>query len=225
MKLSIVLGTLNRMPLLAKCLPSIHASAAGLPYEIVVVDGGSDDGTQEYLLEQPRTTILWQRQRLGAVRAFNAGFAAAQGEYVANLNDDALVRGSTLADACHYLDSHPNCGQVAIPFYDPGSPPKVERVMAGRRRQEFIYANFGVTRRRLGERLGWWGTYHHYGGDTELSLNIWKAGFTVDILKSGLIEHFRTDDATRVQKYSNRDFKRKWEAWDGTISQPDLALV
>ena len=226
LQLSVVLGTLNRLESLMGAVASIRASCVGLESEIIVVDGGSRDGTAEYLLEQPDVRTIWQRTRLGAVEAFNAGFAAAHGTYVANLNDDMRVEGDTLRLAVDYLDTHELCGQVAIPFEDPDVPLRVEYVTAGLRHVTYRYANFGVTRRWLGEALGWWGkVYHHYGGDTELSLLVWQAGFTVDTLPGGRITHLRQRDATRIINYSNKAFKTRWERWDNNVVPIQPALV
>lgn len=214
-KLSVVTGTLNRAAFIERLIPSVRHSAAGLALELIVVDGGSTDGTADYLIEQPDVTVIWQRERLGAVAAFNAGFAAASGEYVAALNDDCVVMRDTLAKACAHLDLHPRCGQVAIPFSDPKHAPAVDYVKAGTPPRRYLYANFGVTRRALGDQLGWWGDLYHYGGDTELSLKIWRAGYTVDVLPGGLIEHYRAQDETRQAQDRHGEFVKRWEAWDG----------
>lgn len=220
-KLSIVTGTLDRLPLLMRCLDSVRAACAGLAFELIVVDGGSVDGTAEFLQEQPDVRVVWQGRRLGAVAAFNAGFELASGEYVANLNDDCTVRGGVLRAACQLLDQDSKVGQVAIAFADPRHSPAVHYVTVGTPDRAWLYANFGVTRRELGRRLGWWGDFfHHYGGDTELSLQVWKAGFRVEPLPAPsadyCIAHVRANDATRLPNDGEgRALGRRWRAWDG----------
>ena len=95
MKLSIVIGTLNRLRHLIKCIESVRQSCGNMDYEIIVVDGGSIDGTPQWASKQ-RLIFIEQGAAYGAVYAFNAGFAAAEGEYVAALNDDCIVVGPTL---------------------------------------------------------------------------------------------------------------------------------
>lgn len=217
--LSVVLGTLNRLTLLKDCIPSIRQSAGDIPIEIIVVDGGSADGTAEYLLEQDSLIPIWQGGRLGAVAAFNAGFAAASGAYVCNLNDDAVCKGPVLAYACYLLDKLPGAGQVALPFSDPRHEPAVHSVNVGTPERKYLYANFGVTRRELGASLGWWGKFdYHYGGDTELSLQIWRAGFSV-VAAAGradcYIQHYRSQDETRRDNVSGKALGQRWRAWTG----------
>lgn len=226
-RLSVVLGTLDRLPVLEACIRSIRESCGEVWKEIIVVDGGSVDGTAEYLREQEANgwiNVIWQGERLGAIKAFNAGFRAARGQYVANLNDDAVCIGPVLQEAVRILDTRKGVGQVALPFSDPRHPPSVHKVAVGTPAREYLYANFGVTRRDLGDRLGWWGDFSdHYGGDTELSLQVWKAGYSVYPLSSrmatgtGYIRHYRLQDQTRREN-DGQGWKlgRRWKDWDGS---------
>jgi len=208
-KLSVVIATLNRLPYLKKCI----ASCAGAD-EIIVVDGGSIDGTLEWLRTQ-RVILIEQGAAYGAVYAFNTGFSAAEGDYVAALNDDCVVVGDTLHRAVAYLDTHDRCGQVAIPWHDVGDRDiRVMHVTLGRQQVDVIYANFGVTRRAIGDAVGWWGQWEHYAGDCELSFNVMMSGYTVDELTGGEILHYRVHDSTRQTCYYNRAFMEKWMTID-----------
>jgi glycosyltransferase involved in cell wall biosynthesis len=214
MKLSVVVATLNRLQWLQKCVASIAPSCEGISREIIVVDGGSTDGTLEWLRGQD-IVLIEQGMRLGAVKAFNDGFWAADGVYVAALNDDCVVVGPTLRLACEYLDTHEKCGQVAIPWHDIGDIDiAVQHVTIGRQQVKVIYANFGVTRRRLGDEVGWWGNWYHYSGDCELSFNVLMRGYTVDALPGGQIDHFRVQDSVRQICYYNPEFMQKWMTLD-----------
>ena len=216
MKLSIVVATLNRLPYLKRCIASISPSCGGLDHEIIVVDGGSHDGTLDWLRARRDIITIEQCYPFGAVHAFNAGFWAAEGEHVAALNDDCIVVGDTLKLAADYLDAHPETGQVAIPWYDKGSTTRdVQHVEIGLQRLLVIYANFGVTRRSVGDAVGWWGTlWEHYGGDCELSFMILSTGWHVDELPGGAVEHYRVHDDTRRVCYYNPAFTQRWYTID-----------
>jgi glycosyltransferase involved in cell wall biosynthesis len=189
---SIVTGTLNRLALLQRLLDSIQLDLqpSKLTHEIIIVDGGSTDGTLEYL-RSTDVRLIEQGQRLGSTKAFDAGFAQARGRYVVNLNDDAAIHPSVIPSAVQ---------QVAIPYHNPKPDDRVyvrDVEIDGVRR---AFANFGVTRRALGETLGWWRSdlYRQYGGDTHLSWAIWEVGYRVEsMLAAGYIEHFEAQDATR----------------------------
>ena len=207
-ELSIVLGTYNRYGHLAALMDSIRETVTR-PYEVVVADGGSTDGTREYLVAQPDVVFIGERALHGAVNAYNKAFGLARGRYVAHLNDDCRLLGGCLDAACALLDADERIGQVALPFIDGQGPPQVNYVhMDG---INVLYANFGVLRREVGNALGWWGDYlHTYGGDCELSFRIWEAGYRVAALKGYALHHYREQDELRRENVESRHFLDRW---------------
>jgi GT2 family glycosyltransferase len=83
--------------------------------EIVVVDNGSSDGTVGYLKElsarNPRVRPFFNAQNVGFARATNQGIAAARGDVLVLLNNDALVPPGWLSRLVGYLDGE-NVGAV-----------------------------------------------------------------------------------------------------------------
>lgn len=77
-------------------IPAVIANAAAQtvrPYEVVVVDGGSTDGTREWLEERAREEHGWlvvvDNERAIIPVALNLGIAAARGELVARMDAHA----------------------------------------------------------------------------------------------------------------------------------------
>jgi GT2 family glycosyltransferase len=60
----------------------------GIPYEVVLVDGGSTDGTIEWAKAQPDVKLIEDGKLVGAISAFTRGAFAASGKYVLLANDD-----------------------------------------------------------------------------------------------------------------------------------------
>src|SRR5215211_4475406 len=76
-------------------LPANVASVAslGVPHEHIVIDGGSKDGTVEFLRAHEDPALRWVSEPdRGQTHAVNKGIAMARGEFLAWLNaDDAYV--------------------------------------------------------------------------------------------------------------------------------------
>ncbi len=82
----------------------------GPTFEFVLVDGNSTDGTQEWCNEQDDITLIQHEELLGAVKAFNDGAYAANGEYVILANDDIQFLNNTIFLGWMYMQQHPDCG-------------------------------------------------------------------------------------------------------------------
>ncbi len=91
---SVVIPTYNRLPILQKCLQAMEAQDFTQPYEIVVVDDGSTDGTVEFLHNHsdrfPHVRLLLQNHE-GAAIARNTGIDVAAGEIIVFIDSDLVV--------------------------------------------------------------------------------------------------------------------------------------
>ena len=55
---AVILGTYNRKQHLERALASVRSAVGSLPYEIVVVDGGSTDGSREWLAGEADVVLI-----------------------------------------------------------------------------------------------------------------------------------------------------------------------
>ena len=116
--LSIVLAVLNERPNLPELLDRLLASPLP-PWEAIVVDDGSADGSREYVAQRaerdPRVRLLRHDGRQTTVAAQAMGIAAARGDVIAVMDADlqhppellaglagALAGGASLAIASRY---------------------------------------------------------------------------------------------------------------------------
>ncbi|MCB1018428.1 MAG: glycosyltransferase [Acidobacteria bacterium] len=111
-RVSVVIPTYNRRPLLAEALASVWAQTFD-DLEVIVVDDGSTDDTRSYLdsLAEPRLRILAGPHR-GASAATNTGIRAARGELIAHLDSDDVWLPDMLATEVAALDQDPGAGLV-----------------------------------------------------------------------------------------------------------------
>ncbi|NMO95230.1 glycosyltransferase family 2 protein [Paenibacillus lemnae] len=86
---SIIIPTYNALGLLRTCVEHIRAYTE-VPYEIIVVDNGSNDGTPEYCVQEGLLLISLP-ENLGFPSACNRGMKAAAGDCLLLLNNDVFV--------------------------------------------------------------------------------------------------------------------------------------
>lgn len=99
MKLSIVTVVLNN-PEVARALDSILAQRFEGELELIVIDGGSTDGTLTVLEGyRNRLAVLISEPDLGIYDAMNKGIALATGDIVGTLNSDDLYFDDQALDA------------------------------------------------------------------------------------------------------------------------------
>jgi glycosyltransferase involved in cell wall biosynthesis len=103
---SVVTPSLNMLRYLERCVASV-ADQEGVRVEHLVMDGGSCDGTAEWLAAQPRL-ISEVRKDDGMYGALNRGFGLARGRIIAHLNCDEQYLPGTLTTVVRYFDRHPD---------------------------------------------------------------------------------------------------------------------
>src|ERR1700693_2390330 len=96
--LSLILPALNEAQNLDRVLPELKKALAALgpTHEIIVVDGGSTDGTQEVVRKHEVRLVSQKLPGFGG--AYRAGFEQARGEYLLTLDADGSHDPAFLGD-------------------------------------------------------------------------------------------------------------------------------
>jgi glycosyltransferase involved in cell wall biosynthesis len=216
--ISIVSGTYNRLTLLQQMLTSARVRIPdGSPYEFVIVDGGSTDGTIEWCKSQPDLHLIEHGELRGAIDAFTEGAHAAQGKYVILANDDIQFMDNGIVRALVHLENTPTCGAVA--FADNRDKPAGKYDVAYQmgivngEQKGIVYAQVGMFRKWLGDKVNWWRGYAEqafkartYAGDNLLSSNIWELGYTVDAVSGCTIHDYVAADTLRQVNGGSPEF-------------------
>jgi N-acetylglucosaminyl-diphospho-decaprenol L-rhamnosyltransferase len=109
---SVVVVTWNAAELVPACLDSLLAQEPVVP-EIVVVDNGSTDDTVERIgRDYPGVVLVHLAGNTGFTGGANAGIAAASGDPVILLNNDAVADSAFVDRLVAALDSDPAAGAV-----------------------------------------------------------------------------------------------------------------
>jgi GT2 family glycosyltransferase len=222
---SIVIATYQRLSRLQRCIEHIR-SGLRVPYEIVVVDGGSGDGTAEWVRGQADIRLHVERDRGGCCRAYNLGFRLACGSHVMWLNDDAWPLPGAI-DAALALLQRPDMRDVGlVAFYHNHRQPWNELHGIDRGGQRFgvlhvrglPYANFGLLRRSLLEQIGFLdGRYVFCGWDPDLSLKVQREAElrvigapAALVYHEELIDERKQHDADTLRQRDNERLFAKW---------------
>jgi GT2 family glycosyltransferase len=111
--LSVIIPTYNARELLADCLQSIYQNAPSEPYEIIVVDDASADGTSEMVRAHFLEVRLFRNDvNQHYSRSNNRAIALARGKYIYLLNADTIVLPKAIDRMLAFLREHPEAGAV-----------------------------------------------------------------------------------------------------------------
>jgi glycosyltransferase involved in cell wall biosynthesis len=162
--------------------------------ELIVMDGGSDDGTREILERYSPHITLWRSEPDGGQSdALNKGFAHVNGDIVGWLNSDDLYLPGAMHHAADIFAANP---QIDVVYGDWLTLDLTDRILdrwpalapsRGRLVTEGFFCNAQAMfwRRSLHQRLGGFDIQLHYTMDYDLMLQM--------ISMAGPSAFFRTD--------------------------------
>lgn len=85
-----------------------------IPYEVIVVDNDSKDGSVESLDNvYPHTRIIASRENLGFGAGNNKAYEKAKGKYIFLLNPDTILIDDSVDRMVDYLEAHKEVGLVS----------------------------------------------------------------------------------------------------------------
>lgn len=238
---SVVLGTYNRRYFLEQAIDSVRANGATVPFELIVVDGGSTDGALPWLIEQKDIVTIVQHNR-GEFRGrpirrrswgyfMNLGFKAAQGEFVLMISDDCLLVPGAIDAGVARFRERDRVGRRAagVAFYYRDWPAEreyyVQRTFGGK-----LMVNHGMYRRDALEAVGWVDEdrYIFYKADGDLCLKMWESGLEIVDCPGAFVEHYeranvevrQTNQA--VMQHDRDAYHARWKDIFWHPNGPDL---
>ncbi len=114
--LSIIIVGHNNKDLVIDCLKSIREDTSLKEKEIIVVDNGSTDGSQEAIKKLQESvsnvTLIENKENLGYAKANNQGIKKARGEHVLLLNSDTVVKKNSLGKLLAFAKKKKDAGVI-----------------------------------------------------------------------------------------------------------------
>jgi glycosyltransferase involved in cell wall biosynthesis len=219
--LSVVLGTCNRKPFLKMAVDSIRKELNGssFPSEIIVIDGGSTDGTLRWLSRQKDIITITQHNR-GTWNGkpvhrkswgffMNLGFRCAHGKYICMLSDDGLVIPGAIINGYNLFEQELTANRKigAVAFYWRDWPDQVKYLIVTAPDSK-VLLNHGIFLRKALADVGYSDENHYlfYHADSDLCLRIWENGYEIIPSSESYIEHY--PHANLLLRKSNFDIAR-----------------
>jgi GT2 family glycosyltransferase len=113
--ISVLIVNWNTRDLLRACLRSIDRFPPSEPYEVIVVDNASRDGSAEMMRSEfPHYTLIEPGGNTGYAAGNNLAFGRATGDVLLTLNPDTEFVDDSLDRAAAILRAHPDAGALGV---------------------------------------------------------------------------------------------------------------
>jgi GT2 family glycosyltransferase len=212
--LSIIIPSYNGKAVLEKCLGILAEIARDA--EVIVVDGGSSDGSPELVEKHFAWAQLLRVSNHGWAHATNRGFAIAKGEILITMNSDLFATRAALEMMVSRLQANPGLGGVAPVLNHPDGrrqrffsifwPANWSAVHTPIRTNLLPGACMAVTRKAL-ERVGLFDeNFFFYNEEFDWCWRAAKAGFGLELIPERVIhvEGGSTNDNPNFQIEAQR---------------------
>jgi glycosyltransferase involved in cell wall biosynthesis len=222
-KISVVTPSFNGRRFLDATARSILSQSGEFALEWIVTDGGSTDGTLDYLrrLSDPRLRLLSEPDR-GQSDAINKGLALATGDVVAWLNTDDLYTPGALDAVARAFAVNPDA-QWLVGRYEvideQGAPIRSAVVRYKERslrrysyrgllRENFISQPAVFWRREFGKSVGPLDESLHWTMDYDLWLRMGRR--SAPLFLDAVLAQFRLHPASKTGKVDRRQFDEQY---------------
>ncbi len=243
---SIIIPVLNHWEYTQRCLQSVLANTDEVGYEVIVVDNGSSDRTEEQLSRVKGITVIRNEKNEGYGQANNQAALRAKGEYLMFLNNDTEPLQGWLRELVSSAEVNPEAGAVGAKLiYPSGKLQEAGGIIfsdgysltfgIGDSPDEEIYnvtcevdycsGACLLVRRRLFAALGGFDKRYAlaYHEDTDLGFSLRKMGYKVIYNPHAVVVHHKsaTTLSSSVSHYSEINRRKFVEKWKDELAGQD----
>ena len=250
-EISIVIPVFNQFHFTQACLASLQEHQGTEPFEVIVVDDCSTDGTAEAVPRMPGVIYLHNEKNAGFIASCNRGAEAARGKYLVFLNNDALVQPGWLSALLGTFAEEPRAGIVGSKLLYPdgrlqeaggiiwrdgsgwnyGKSDDPEKPKYNYLREvDYCSAAALMIPKALFWRVGGFDSRYApaYYEDTDLAFKVRRAGYKVFYQPLSEVIHYEgatggTDLSTGTKKHQEINRSSFAEAWTAELMTKPVA--
>ncbi len=244
-RVTVVIPVYNHFEHTHTCLRSLAAQPSGVPFEVIVVDDGSTDRTDELLQQVAGLELVCNPENLGFIGACNAGLAKARGEFVVFLNNDTAVGRDWLLHLVRTFEERPDAGLVGAKLVYPDGRLQEAGGIVFSDGSGWNYGRFDdpahpsynfvrevdycsgaaiMLRTELMRRFGGFDERYKpaYYEDTDLAFKVREAGLRCYLQPASQVVHFEgvssgTDTSTGIKRFQVINQEKFVERWKAAL--------
>jgi len=228
--ISLVVLSWNKLELTRRCVESLRRNT-DVPYELIVVDNDSSDGSAAFAREAADIGVN-NDQNLGFAAGMNSGLARASGDYVAFVNNDTTFPPNWASSLLEVFQDQPQAGIVLPAVTRAGNPVTVRSAPGSGWTKLVPFAEFPsgvveVLSRKLMKGLGGWNEAYERASaeDLDLAFTVWAHGYEIFLDERVLVEHESQASvrqiANRAQLY-RKNLSQFLESWENPANHDRL---
>lgn len=211
--ISVITPALNAMPFLPLCHASVM-DQEGVKCEHIVVDGGSTDGTVEWLKNSK--DIVWiSEPDKGLYDALNKGIKIARGKLILHLNSDEQLLENSVRKVVKIFDNNPEidmvygsaividkCGNILI--FRKAYPLRIPYIFSS---HLYIFTAAIFWRREWFKKAGYFDTDYKVISDTLFVIRSLEMGCRTKMIKEYISAFMLRGNNLSVSKDAERECK------------------
>ena len=121
---SIITPVFNKLEFTKQMMDSVEQNTSDWPFELIIVDNGSSDGTQDFIMNSKykmNGQYIRNEDNRGFAAANNQGSKVAKGRFIMLLNNDTIVTKGWLSTMMNVFSEEKAVGTVGARLIFPGS--------------------------------------------------------------------------------------------------------
>ena len=207
-----VVTTRNRREELRRALRSCREQV-GVPFEVLVYDDASNDGTDSMVrAEFPEVRLFRRDVRAGLIVRRNESFRDARSDYVVSLDDDAFFTDSgTLRRIVELFEIWPQAAALAMPFVEPHASPSASFMPpllgGGATMRNYIGCSHAIRRQVALDLGGYPELLVHQGEERDLCIRLLENGWDIRFADTPPLVHYYSlkREPARINYYGYRN--------------------